>query len=275
MRMIALMRVFSAVMFSLVLLAGCVTFEGELPVELDVPETVYISPANRDGVQDELIIPVDLTLPIPEVAVEGFRITITDPERMIVKKAEESLSKAQLRELPRAQRKKAKFSDYVLWDGTDQEGEYVADGEYLYWLEAWDRQGNTGQTPFYYVVVDNTPPSVDVSLPYPVFSPNGDGRLEMLSINQRHSTSEDLWSGEIRDAQHGKIKSFSWEGRAGDFSWDGTKDSGGPAPDGTYSYVLSSTDPAGNSSSFLVCIHARAGQENLCQSYTLRFEFAP
>ena len=205
-------RLVSFGLLAMILIAGCATFEGELPVELDIPDTTYISPANQDGIQDELTITVELTLPIPNVVVERFRITIADAERAAVIVLEETMDKATLRKLPRAERKKVKFSEYVVWDGTDDLGEYVPDGEYIYWIETWDKQDNKGQSPFYYVVVDNTSPDIELSLPYPVFSPNGDGRLDLLTINQRNSSSEEQWSGEIRDADQAKIKSFSWEG---------------------------------------------------------------
>lgn len=70
-----------------VFVAACTTFKGEIPVDLDIPETTYISPMNADGIQDNLVIP----LAFPELSnltIQGYRFTIfeaagTDAETVI------------------------------------------------------------------------------------------------------------------------------------------------------------------------------------------------
>jgi len=222
---------------------ACAGFKGEIPVELDIPETVYISPMNADGIQDELLI----SLAIPELknlAIQGYRFTVMEAagteDEDIVYMIEEVAAK-------RMQRKGVAIPEELIWAGTYQDGEFVPDGEYLYGIEAWDRFGNSGRSPFRYVVVDNTPPSVEVFTSYPLFSPNGDGVNDTIRISQKESTVENSWIGEIRSGQGASLREFDWTGMATDFNWDGKDRGGALVPDGTYAYSVRSTDLAGNS----------------------------
>jgi flagellar hook assembly protein FlgD len=140
----------------------------------------------------------------------------------------------------------------VIWDGRSDAGELVADGEYRYQIEAWDKKGNKGSSPLLKVVVDDTPPSVELSTAYPLFSPNGDGRLDTLTINQRDSTEEKLWQAEIQNAGGGVVRALSWEGSLEDYTWDGKEDGGKLSADGAYTYTVRSTDLAGNSATFSI-----------------------
>jgi hypothetical protein len=86
---------------------------------------------------------------------------------------------------PAAARAAESFVEAVVWDGRDDRGAFVADGKYVGTVEVTDRRGNTGRSPLFTAVVDNMPPSLDVSSPYAEFSPNGDGRLDTYPIRQR------------------------------------------------------------------------------------------
>ena len=57
-------------------LIGCASFEGEIPIEEQWPEVVYISPLNQDGIQDE--VRLSFTLPeLDNLHVTGYKIAIT------------------------------------------------------------------------------------------------------------------------------------------------------------------------------------------------------
>ena len=227
----------AAVAFAITIL-GCSTFTGEIPVELDVPETVYISPANGDGIQDELFVPLEIPA-VANLIVQGYKFAVLDADGIEV-----YVETAVAPEKPR--KGTIDIPEQLIWAGITNEGDYVADGEYSYTAEAWDRAGNSGKTRQRYVVVDNTPPVVDVFAGFPLFSPNGDGRLDQLLIRQLNSSTEDLWSGSIVDVQDRVVREYSWSGAAADFSWDGKNATGTVVPDGIYSYQVSSTDLAGN-----------------------------
>ena len=68
-----------------------------------------------------------------------------------------------------------------------------------------------------------------------------------MPVKLTNSTSEKLWTAEIRNAKDKAVKTYKWNGTKSDFSWDGTDESGNLAADGKYSIVIYSTDDAGNS----------------------------
>lgn len=96
--------------------------------------------------------------------------------------------------------------------------------------------------------VDTTPPVSTLSSEYTIFSPNGDKNKDMAQFTQTGSP-EDEWIGIIEDSSGNPVKKFSWKnGLDQKLNWDGRKDNGVLASDGEYSYYLSATDKAGNSS---------------------------
>ncbi|MBN1686749.1 MAG: gliding motility-associated C-terminal domain-containing protein [Spirochaetales bacterium] len=237
------------VLFAYALLSGCATTPNEITITAQVPEAVYISPKIADGVQDVFEAPVDLTM-IRKAPLGGFEITVADLEGTVVY----SLSKEAppkpkgLRGLF-AKRTGIETPTVIIWDGKNFENSFVEDGEYQCSMRAWDLKGVEASYGPVAVIVDNTEPWLELSTSYGVFSPDGDGRLDTITINQRSSTDEDQWTGEIFGGTAG-IRSFSWEGRAEDFVWDGMGADGRTVSDGTYDYVVGSTDKAGNRGEF-------------------------
>jgi outer membrane protein OmpA-like peptidoglycan-associated protein/flagellar hook assembly protein FlgD len=224
---------------------GCAS-GAEIPVPPELPEVTYISPKNADGVQDELSVPLS-AVEGETKRVKGYRLTISDSEDSPVRVVEQSVSGG-LKGL--FGKKNQSEQQVLIWDGRSDNGEFVADGEYHYQLQAWDNRDNRARSPLLIVVVDDTPPYVELSCAYEVFSPNGDGRRDTIVINQRNSTEEELWDGVFQNAAGSAVKTLSWAGRLSDFDWDGRSDSGSVSQDGTYTYIVRSTDLAGNSSSY-------------------------
>jgi hypothetical protein len=131
------------------------------------------------------------------------------------------------------------------WDGLDDAGRRLPDGPYTAELSLEYLKGDRHLVRTQPFVIDTTPPEATVSAEYALFSPDGDGRRDLLPIRQKTSP-ETLWEGEVRNRAGAAIRSWFWKGQAEDFSWDGRDDAGNPAADGDYSYVLTSTDAAGN-----------------------------
>jgi len=229
----------AAVILAAAVLAGCATV-GDVGVRLETPEVAYISPKNADGVQDSLVVPAGL-MPVKNQTVQGYRLTVLDAALSEIRAVEGTLA---------AGKRGQPLEQEVLWDGRDDNGELVADGEYKYQVEAWDRRGNRGTSPLLAVVVDDTPPFVELSTSYPVFSPNADGRLDTLAINMRNSTEEKRWEAEIQGIRGAVVKRLAWEGRLEDYEWDGKDDTGRLSPDGVYTFSVRSTDLAGNTGSY-------------------------
>jgi flagellar hook assembly protein FlgD/outer membrane protein OmpA-like peptidoglycan-associated protein len=142
------------------------------------------------------------------------------------------------------------FPGSFSWDGKDDNGDVISDGSYSYFVTAWDDNGNTGLSNKHLVHVDSTPPTVLIE-PLTdldrIFSPNNDGNKDTVAIEQDGSV-EDRWIGTI--SADGKIyRTFEWEdGAPESFIWDGVTDDGTLANDGIYSYRISATDRAGNTS---------------------------
>jgi len=233
---------FVVILFSI---PGCATIEGIIEVETPLGETVYISPAIADGRNDELIIPLNV-FPDPKIIIRGFRFTVTAENGESVYLYENSIPVPKRTAGKKVRAKTIDIPKEILWNGKNMDGVFVEDGIYSYFAEAWDGFGNTGRTPDSKVIVDNTPPVSTVSAPYLLFSPNGDGLKDILIIEHSDSSFEDLWTGTLLDMNQKEIKERVWFGRPEEFLWEGSGEDGTAADDGSYIYVLSSSDKAGN-----------------------------
>lgn len=235
------------------LAAGCATLQAP-SIGLGSEGPVHISPANQDGVQDAVQIPVDL-IPDSRGSVTGYAIRVVDaagaevfeferavePSRGIIASL---LADLRIRRKPGVDR-----PELIVWDGRDQAGAFVPDGSYRLTMEAWDGKRRSSSEPVR-VEVDNTPPAAALSAEYLLFSPNGDGRRDEIPIRQE-AGSELLWTGDILDLRGAAVSSRRWEGRPPEiFNWNGLDSSGRRAPDGTYRYRLTGRDRAGNEASF-------------------------
>jgi outer membrane protein OmpA-like peptidoglycan-associated protein/flagellar hook assembly protein FlgD len=224
------------------LLTGCETFKGDIPIQAELPEIVYISPKNMDGIQDAVSIPVV----IPELKglkIAGYSMTVSDDSGKAVYTSGQPLDE---KKAGKQKTTEIQIPKEIYWNGKDGNGNWVADGVYYLVIEVWDNNKNKGRAQLK-VIVDNTPPEVTVTLPYTVFSPNNDGRQDTLPIIQTASSTEEAWSGVFQDINGEKIKTYQWKGLATDFVWDGKNEAGEKAAEGFYTYTILCTDLAGNS----------------------------
>ena len=220
---------------------------------LDLPEVSYISPGLRDGTQDR--IEWSVTIEASErMVVKGYRVVLTD----------ENGSEAYLHEVtfpgeqPFFQRlfiglgfaglkAAVEVPESLSWDGELTDGSAAPEGAYRLVVEGWDDQDRSNASGEHIVVVDNTPPAASVSLPYEIYSPNGDGNKDILIIEQTGS-DESLWSGVFLNEDDSTMYETGWEdGPPQNFTWDGVSTDGSVAIDGFYRYLLVATDLAGNS----------------------------
>lgn len=247
--------------------------EGE-PTQIDIPSQPrqYISPENEDGVNDVLTLPYDV-VPAPDAVIVRYNLAIFDNNGNIVysQSQEETRRRNFFERLLNQPKPEIELPESLTWDGTylnseqGSDGELVPDGEYTYQLRLRDDLGNVAQTPPFSVTVDNTAPEVR-ALPQPsygIFSPNGDGIRDTVTIRQEASR-EVSWTGTIRNESGEAVWQRTWENPqpnnpANDiappaqFDWDGTYDlpdgnrNGETVSEGSYTYELSSTDRSGNS----------------------------
>ncbi len=209
----------------------------------------YISP-NNDGVQDQLEVPMSIK---DRRYITEWQFIITDGSGAVVRTIGNKVS------LPEKLTFKTFFTRLfsakrgvdvpktLVWDGTMDSGEIAPDGTYFYHLSAVDDNGNASKTDLYQVVVDNTPPSVNLAQPATdddkIF---GEGRKQEFSV-QQFGSQEDLWTGSFQDTDGNVVRGFTWTSAApAAFSWDGRDDQGVPVADGVYTYTITATDRAGN-----------------------------
>ena len=134
----------------------------------------------------------------------------------------------------------------IPWNGRNNGGLAAADGSYTAQLEVLYRNGNRPRSESSPFRVDTVPPQGELSAPYTIFAPNGNGRRESLPLTVR-TGAEDTWTAEIRDRNNNIVRTWTWTGAAPEnFEWDGRDQAGNIASDGTYSFAMSAEDEAGN-----------------------------
>ncbi len=142
------------------------------------------------------------------------------------------------------------------WDGLtkleDSEGARCEDGSYTARLDTVEKSGTSGSAVTQAFILDSVAPSVDISADYAVFSPDGISSRQILPVKVTNCSTETKWTATIsRDSK--TVRTFTWQdGKAQNFNWDGTDESGNKAPNGTYTITVSSTDAAGNTGSSMI-----------------------
>lgn len=130
------------------------------------------------------------------------------------------------------------------YDGKNSKGIVLADGDYQLKFRAVFTNGQESIISRNFTV-DRTAPSATVRADTLIFSPDGDGNLDVISFIQEAS-KEKSWVGEIINESGAVVKTYEF-GEIPDslITWDGT-DSTGTINDGYYTYRLITTDLAGN-----------------------------
>jgi flagellar hook assembly protein FlgD/flagellar motor protein MotB len=133
----------------------------------------------------------------------------------------------------------------LVWDGKNDSGSIAADGNYRALLDVKFVTSETESARSVEMTLDTVAPSIRLSASDTLFSPDGDGRKDVVRFNQE-SVPGDTWEGRIIDAAAKTVRSWTWKDQASDFQWDGSDTQGNKVSDGTYRYVVTSVDAAGN-----------------------------
>ena len=133
-----------------------------------------------------------------------------------------------------------------IWDGLDNRGRRVPDGEYSAELALEYQKGDRHLVKTGAFSVDTQAPTIEASAEYGLFSPDGDGNRDFLPITQS-SSSEEMWEGAFLNAKGDAVRRYYWKGQAAGLRWDGKDENGNKIPDGQYVYRVKGTDRAGNS----------------------------
>ncbi|MFP3040453.1 gliding motility-associated C-terminal domain-containing protein [Treponema primitia] len=221
-------------------------------ITVDYEDGMWISP-NNDGKADVLEFPVSIT---DQRYVAEWKMEIYDEKDTLVRTYKnkelriETMGVKNVFNRLVAGKVGVEVPPNFRWDGIFDSGDIATDGTYHFVIIAADDNGNTSSTATYTVIVDNTPPTVqveEIADAEKIFSPDGDGNKDTLTITQQGSV-EDLWDAGIYNISGEKVRSFSInKGEPAPIIWDGTDDTGHIVADGVYSYRISATDKALNS----------------------------
>ncbi len=182
---------------------------------------------NGDGVFDTLTLTPQLQV---SSGVSSWKIDILNSSGVVVK----SFSGA------------APVPPALVWNGQDNSGNTVPDGDYTAHAQIRYVAGNQPEATSQAFTVDTVAPQATVSAPYLLFSPNADGKKDYLPL-QVTTDGNDDWQGTIENAQGKTVMTWKWTGSAPSLLWNGTDEAGNPVSDGVYRFTLHATDGAGNS----------------------------
>ena len=226
--------------------------------------TDYISP-NNDGVQDELVVPLDIK---DKRYISEWSFVVTDKNGNILRTIGNKHKRADtatdvFKNLFSGEGFKGFFDNLgktfapksgvevpteVRWNGVFDSGEIAPDGTYFYYLSAKDDNDNESRTKTYSVVVDNTPPQIDLIQPNESEKIFGAGLKPTINIKQTGS-EEDLWTAKISDISGNIVRNYSWQNSSPkNISWEGENDNLSAVSEGVYIYEVTCTDKAGNTS---------------------------
>ena len=136
----------------------------------------------------------------------------------------------------------SKFS----WNGMTDDNQKATDGFYSAEIHLVATNGTESTATTQNILLDSVYPEVAAEVEYALFSPNGDSKKDALPI-EITSTKEDLWIGTfVSDSTKEVVKSITWIEYAESFDWDGSDEAGNTVADGLYTFEVTTTDIAGN-----------------------------
>lgn len=142
----------------------------------------------------------------------------------------------------------------IVFDGKNQDGAQIPDGEYYARVNAEYLNGYKApavNSPLF--TFDTVSPAATLVSYDDIFSPDGDGTKDTFTVRQAADKKDGApvrnWTGKIVSAQSGKTV-YEWKFGANlpeSVSWNGLDSSGNLCADGSYNYELTASDLAGNS----------------------------
>lgn len=145
-------------------------------------------------------------------------------------------------------KKEAPVPDKIVWDGIDEKGKDVPDGQYKVILTAYDEKLNKAAPIEKTFNIDKTPPEINITPEYKIFSPNADGVKDSVKFSFDLKTeNNDQWNAKIINSKKEIIKEYNWKGKQiQEIVWDGKDQQGNLVSDGNYDLIVKGTDLALN-----------------------------
>ncbi len=140
------------------------------------------------------------------------------------------------------------YVEKIVWDGKDNKGNILSDGDYSYRLKVKYDFGDEPVSAIKPISIDSIPPEVEILTKDYAFSPNGDGRKENFVIKQKvKGGNTDTYKASIIDGKNNIVRSYTFTGNVPEeILWDGKDDKGVDMPEGVYKYRIDGVDLAGN-----------------------------
>lgn len=191
-------------------------------------EPEFFSP-NEDGIQDQAFFSPVL---ISQSDVTRWRLVIRTAKRKKVQRITG-----------------AGFSALINWDGKGKKGAVVPEGDYFCSMTVWGK-GLRLTSPTKMVVVDNSPPLVEMSVSTSVLDQSVPGQEFLTFVPHIVDTSPlDRWQLQILDLTGRTVFVYWSTGSVKEVVWDGTDSTSlVMAPQGVYRCALQAWDKAGNES---------------------------
>ena len=123
------------------------------------------------------------------------------------------------------------------WDGRGETGELLEDGIYYYQLQAQDKAGNQAESRRIRFEMDTEEREVLLTAGSDVFGPNGNGRNDTIRFLPKLQSPDEIVSYRlaVENEAGEEVRVFEESGSVPDtIRWDGFRDDGGRASDGTY-----------------------------------------
>ncbi|MFH1283429.1 MAG: PorV/PorQ family protein [bacterium] len=138
----------------------------------------------------------------------------------------------------------------LVWDGKNEEKTIVPEGRYKYDFSVKGEAGKIGKHVGRDILIDLSPPKLDLVISSATFSPNGDNIEDVLNMGLRARDESNItrWTVAISNEKNKIVKVIkSTASLPMDIVWDGTDDYYSTVvPDGMYMLDFSAWDEAGN-----------------------------
>ncbi|MBL8994249.1 MAG: hypothetical protein JNM63_12985, partial [Spirochaetia bacterium] len=146
----------------------------------------------------------------------------------------------------------AAFPTNFNWNGKDAAGKDLAEGSYDLRVSAFDYAGNSNAAPVQPLRLVRTMEKISVSVSAPIFSPDGSGFQDTVTIQQSLTSRQGLETWSLVIAPKNASNTAARRTYSGKTTWtdyllfDGKDDKGQALPDGVYTLVTRAVFDSGN-----------------------------
>ena len=215
---------------------------------------------NYDGNKDEINIFPKFE---DKSVIFGWKIIIEDKDGNIVKTFEgEDVRKIKYVTFDKilqrlfSKKEQVKIPEFIAWDGTDNQGKVLPDGNYYIYAICWDENENVNKSSKIEVIIDTKINNFNIkeTTEYDMFSPNGDGRKDeyYVKIEFDNFDDDEFIDIIIKDENDNIIKSYKLSKNDINsknnliFKWDGKNEKNNLVQEGKYKIIFKVEDEAGN-----------------------------